>query len=78
MELKICAGISLSIFAFATWLGFVEPKDTSRWENGMKDWLNRKIFLRVKWNWAVDNPYALTKIGIVIGFALGLASIALA
>lgn len=77
MEPKICAGISLFIFAAAAWIGFVELKDTNRWENRLKDWSNRRIFTKLKWNWAVNNPYSLTRIGLIIGFGLGIASIVL-
>ena len=78
MELKICAGISLFIFAVAAWIGFVELKDTNRWENRLKDWTNRRIFKKIKWNWAVNNRFALTKIGLIIGLGLGITSIILA
>lgn len=74
---KICAVISLVIFAIATWIGFVELDNPNRWENKLKARLN-VIFIRLKWNWAVDNRFALTKIGLIIGFGLGITSIVLA
>ena len=78
MEPKICAIISLLIFVTAAWIGFVKPDDTSRREYKLKDWLNKRVFNKLKWNWAVDNPYILTRIGLVIGLGLGIASIILA
>lgn len=78
MAPRICAGISLFIFAAAAWIGFVDVKDASRRENRLKDWLNRRIFTKLGCNWAVENPYALTRIGLIIGLALGIASIILA
>ena len=77
MEPKICAVISLLIFVVAAWIGFVKLDDTNRWENKLKNRLN-VIFIKLKWNWAVNNPYILTKIGLIIGFGLGITSIILA
>ena len=74
---KICAIISLSVFVTAAWIGFVELDNPNRWENKLKARLNI-IFMKLKWNWAVNNRFILTKIGLVIGFGLGILSILLA
>lgn len=78
MSAKICAGISLFIFAAAAWIGFVDVRDANRWENKLKDWANRRILSKLGLGWAVSNPYALTRIGLLGGFVLGIASIVLA
>ena len=74
---KICALISLLIFVAATWIGFVELHNPNQWENKLKDRLN-VIFINLKWSWAVNNRFALTKIGLIIGLGLGITSILLA
>lgn len=73
---KICAVISLLVFVTATWIGFVELDNPNRWENKLKARLN-VMFIRLKWNWAVNNRFILTKIGLIIGFGLGILSIIL-
>jgi len=77
MAPKICAVTSLLVFAAATWIGFVELDNPNRWENKLKAQLNI-IFIELKWNWAVNNRFILTKIGLIIGFGLGTLSILLA
>lgn len=77
MELKICAGLSLFIFTVAAWIGFVDTKDPNQPENKLKVWLNTRIFAK-RCRWAAKNPYALTKVGLVIGFVLGVTSILIA
>ena len=74
---KICAVISLLVFAAATWIGFVELDNPNRWENKLKARLNI-IFTKLKWDWAVNNRFILTKIGLIVGFGLGILSIFLA
>lgn len=76
MAPRICAVVSLLIFVAAAWIGFVDRHDKNRWENKLKDRLN-VVFKKLRWNWAVDNPYILTKIGLIVGFGLGIASIIL-
>ena len=74
----VLGAISIAIFAFATWIGFVrldkEGFNPDQWENRLKRWTN-KIFQRLHWNWPINTPYALTK--ILLGFAalLGILSI---
>ena len=74
---KICAAVSLLVFVSATWIGFVELDNPNRWENKLKARLNI-IFTKLKWDWAVNNRFILTKIGLIVGFGLGILSIFLA
>ena len=74
---RICALISLLILVAATWIGFVDLHNPRQKENILKDRLN-VIFINLKWNWAVNNRFALTKIGLIIGLGLGITSIVLA
>ena len=76
MAPKICAVVSLLMFVAAAWIGFVDRHDKNRWENKLKGRLN-VIFIALGCNWAVDNPYILTRIGLIVGFGLGMASIIL-
>jgi len=75
---QFCGAASIAISLFAAWIGFVpldkERYNPTQWENRLKERTN-KIFLRLKWNWPVKNPYALTRLTLIIGAMLGILSI---
>lgn len=74
----VFGAISIAIFAFATWIGFVrldkEGFNPNQWENRLKEWTNR-IFKRLHCNWPINTPYALTKILLGLAALLGILSI---
>jgi len=81
---QILGAISIAIFAFATWIGFVpldkEASDPNlRFnpnspENRLKERAN-KVFQKVHWDWPIKTPYALTKILIGVATVLGIIAI---
>jgi len=76
----ILGAISIAIFAFATWIGFVPLKgeegfNPEQCEHRIKGWVNRVILQRLHCNWAINTPYALTKILIVFAALIGIISI---
>ena len=78
MQSHILGAISIAIFAFATWIGFVrldkEGFNPNLWENTLKERTNR-IFRKVHWEWPINTPYALTKILLGIATLFGIISI---
>ena len=80
---QVCGAISIAIFTFATWIGFVPLKgeegfNPKQCEHRIKGWINRVILKRLHCNWAINSRYALTKISLGIAAGLGIASIFLA
>jgi len=66
------AGFSLAILVFATWIGFTDLEDTNDAMNRFSGWI-KNVF---KWRW-LHKRFILTKIGLVVGFCLGILSIVL-
>ena len=66
------AGVSLAILVIATWIGFTDIKDPKDPMNKLNGWI-KNVF---KWRWLYSR-YILTKILLIVGFCLGILSIAL-
>lgn len=75
---QVLGAISIAIFAFATWIGFVrldrEEFNPNQWENRLKEQTN-KAFQKLHWGWPIYTPYALTKILIGVATVLGIIAI---
>ena len=69
---KVLSGLSLLAFAVATLMGFTDPEDTNNIFSKLAEIIKR-IFKCQRLN----KPYVLTRIGLIIGFILGIASIVL-
>jgi hypothetical protein len=67
MAVTILSLLSLFIFVFAAWMGFVDISDKNAPENRFKDRLNKLV----KWKWFVNKRFVITKIGLIIGLILG-------
>lgn len=70
---KLITGVSLFIFVFAAWIGFTDICDTSDPMNRVNAWVKKHI---LKWK-CFQRRYAVTKMGLIIGFCLGVLSIVL-
>ncbi len=70
ISVKIIALISFGILVIATWIGFVDPKDT----NDPANRLTLRIRKALKCGW-LQRRYILTRIGLIIGFILGVIAI---
>ncbi len=69
---KVLSGLSLLAFAVAALIGFTDPKDPDNAFSKLAV-IIKKIF---KWQ-RLNKPYSLTRIGLIIGFILGIVSIVL-
>jgi hypothetical protein len=69
---KILAIISLVLFGFATWIGFVEIDNPNTFETKVLKRNADRLLGNGKW---LQKRFILTKIVLGIGFILGIASI---
>ena len=70
LSVKVIASISFVILVFATWIGFVDLKDT----NDPANRITLRIRETFKWRW-LEKRFILTKIGLIIGLILGVIAI---
>ena len=76
---KVLAGISLSAFTVAALVGFTKKDDRNTFWSKRAVCIKERLKKIIKWRrfheW-LDKPYSLTTIGLYLGFALGILSIA--
>lgn len=75
---QILGAISIAVFTFAAWIGFVpldkESYNPKQWENRLKERANT-VCRKLNWKWPINTPYALTKILIGVAAVLGIIAI---